>query len=74
MTPRIQIQKNHPLDQIIGNKDVGIETRRRIRSPEQLHLALLSLIETNSFEESNNDELWKKAMNEELDQIDKNET
>jgi hypothetical protein len=73
-TPSKRIQKNHPSDQIIGNKDAGIETRRRIHSPEQLHLALLSSIEPNSFEEANKDEFWKKAMNEELDQIEKNDT
>jgi hypothetical protein len=73
-TPRKQVQKNHPSDQIIGNKDAGVETRRRIHSPEQLHLALLSTIEPNNFEEANKDEFWKKAMNEELDQIEKNDT
>ena len=73
-TPRRQVQKNHPLDQIIGNKDVGVETRRRIRSPEQTHLALLSIIEPNCFEEANKDEFWNKAMDEELDQIEKNDT
>jgi FtsZ-interacting cell division protein YlmF len=51
-TPRKQVQKNHPSDQIIGNKDAGVETRRRICSPEQMHLALLSTIEPNSFEEA----------------------
>jgi hypothetical protein len=39
-----------------------------------MHLALLYLIERNSFEESNKDELWKRAMDEELDQIEKNDT
>jgi hypothetical protein len=63
-TPRRQVQKNHPSDQIIGNKDVGVETRRRIRSPEQTHLALLSTIEPNSFEETNKDSFWNKAMDE----------
>ena len=33
-TPSKRVQKNHPSDQIIGNKDVGVETRRKIRSPE----------------------------------------
>jgi hypothetical protein len=28
-----------------GNKDAGVETRRRIHSPEQTHLALTSTIE-----------------------------
>jgi hypothetical protein len=72
--PNKQVQKNHPLDQIIGNKDVGVETRRRICSPKQTHLALLSTIEPNFFEEASKDESWNKAMDEELDQIEKNDT
>jgi hypothetical protein len=68
-TPSKRIQKNHPSDQIIGNKDVGVETRRKICSPEQTHLALLSTIEPNCFEEASKDEFWNKAMDEELDQI-----
>jgi transposase InsO family protein len=39
-TPSKRVQKNHPSDQIIGNKDAGVETRRKIHSPEQTHLAL----------------------------------
>jgi hypothetical protein len=73
-TPRKRVQKNHPLDQIIGNKDAGVETRRRIHSPKQTHLALSSTIEPKKFEEANKDEFWNKAMDEELDQIEKNDT
>jgi transposase InsO family protein len=73
-TPSKRVQKNHPSDQIIGNKDAGVETRRKICSPEQTHLALLSTIEPNCFEEANKDEFWNKAMDEELDQIEKNDT
>jgi hypothetical protein len=73
-TPSKRVQKNHPLDQIIGNKDARVETRRKIRSPKQTHLALLSTIEPNYFEEANKDEFWNKAMDEELDQIEKNDT
>jgi hypothetical protein len=73
-TPSKRVQKNHPSDQIIGNKDAGVETRRKIRSPEQTHLALLSTIEPNCFEEASKDEFWNKAMDEELDQIEKNDT
>jgi hypothetical protein len=51
-----RIQKNHPSYQIIRNTDARIETRRRNHSTEQLHQALLSLIEPNSFEEANKDE------------------
>jgi hypothetical protein len=32
-TPSKRVQKNHPLDQIIGNKDARVETRRKIHSP-----------------------------------------
>jgi hypothetical protein len=73
-TPSKRVQKNHPSDKIIENKDAGVETRRKIHSPEQTHLALLSTIEPNYFEEANKDEFWNKAVNEELDQIEKNDT
>jgi hypothetical protein len=73
-TPSKRVQKNHPSDQIIGNKDAGVETRRKIHSPEQTHLALLYTIEPNCFEEANKDEFWNKAMDEELDQIEKTDT
>ena len=63
-TPNKQVQKNHPSDQIIGNKDAGVETRRRICSPEQTHLALSSTIEPNNFEEANKDEFLNKAIDE----------
>jgi hypothetical protein len=66
-TPSRRVQNNHPSDQIIGNKDAGVETRRKIHSPEQTHLALLSTIEPNCFEEANKDEFLNKAMNEEFD-------
>jgi hypothetical protein len=39
-----------------------------------MHLALLSTIEPSSFEEANKDEFWNKAMDEKLDQIEKNKT
>jgi hypothetical protein len=32
------------------------------------------MIEPNTFEEANKDEFWNKAMDEELDQIEKNDT
>jgi hypothetical protein len=73
-TPSKQVQKNHPSDQIIGNKDAGVETRRIIHSLEQTHLAFSSTIEPKSFKETNKDEFWNKAMDEELDQIEKNDT
>jgi hypothetical protein len=73
-TPNKRVQKNHSSDQIIGNKDAGVETRRRIRSPEQTHLALSFAIEPKSVEEASKDEFWNKIMDEELDQIENNDT
>ena len=35
---------------------------------------MLSTVEPSSFEESSNDKFWVKAMEEEIDQIQKNET
>ena len=48
--PRRQVQKNHPSNQIIGNKDAGVETRRRICSPKKTHLELTYMIEATYFE------------------------
>jgi hypothetical protein len=63
------MQKNHPSNQIIENKDAGVETIRRICSPEQYHLALLSTIKPSNFEEDNKGEHRVKVMDEELYQI-----
>jgi hypothetical protein len=73
-TPTRQVQNNHPPDHIIANKDAKVETRRRIHSPEQTHLALTYMIEPTYFEEASKDEFWSKAMDEEMDQIEKNDT
>jgi hypothetical protein len=61
------VHKIHPSEPIIGNKAARVETRRRIYSPEQHHITLLSTIESSIFEESNKDEFWIKSMDEELD-------
>jgi hypothetical protein len=39
-----------------------------------MHLALSYMIEPTYFEEAIKDEFWNKAMDEELDQIRKNDT
>ena len=62
---------DHPETQIIGDKDVGVSTRRKLLSNEQ---ALLSVVEPKNFAEANKDENCIKAMNEELDQIENNQT
>jgi transposase InsO family protein len=68
-------QKNHPASQIIGEKDKGVQTRRRIiKDTEQSHIALISMVEPKNFNEASKDVNWLKSMNEELDQIEKNNT
>jgi hypothetical protein len=68
-------QKNHPASQIIGEKDKGVQTRRKlIKNTEQSHIAFISMLEPKNFNEASKDEHWVKAMNDELDQIEKNNT
>ena len=57
-TPKRWVQKNQPLEHIIGDKSVGMETRRRrqVHTLEQVHFPLLSTVEPSSFEEARNDE------------------
>ena len=50
----------------------GVHTRRQLLY--QTKIALLSHFETRSIKEESKDENWIKAMNEELDQIEKNQT
>jgi FtsZ-interacting cell division protein YlmF len=68
-------QKNHLESQIIGEKDKGVQTKRRIiKDTEQSHMAFISMVEPKNFNEASEDVNWLKSMNEELDQIEKNDT
>ena len=69
------IRKNHPENQIIGDINEGVQTRRKlIKDLEQSHVAFLSMTEPKFFEEASQEDNWIRAMNEELDQIEKNNT
>jgi hypothetical protein len=62
-------------NQIIGDINEGVQTRRKlIKDTDQSHVAFLSMIEPTNFEEASKEEDWIRAMNEELDQIEKNKT
>ena len=64
-TPSIIVKKNHPGNLIIGDKDKGVQTRRKlIKASEQSQVAFLSMIEPNNFEEASEDEESIRAMNE----------
>eukprot|EP00253_Pinus_taeda_P031152 PITA_31152 len=66
-------QKNHPETQILGEKGAGVQTRRTIVKASS-YLALLTSIKPQNLNEACRDECWVKAMNEELEKIEKNNT
>ena len=70
-TPSRRIQKDHLESHTMGDKNAGVKTRRQILDVEK---SLLSIVEPKKFTEANKSDEWVKAMNEELDQIEKNET
>ena len=55
----------------MGDKNAGVKTRRKLSGVEQ---ALLSIVEPKNFTEASKIDEQVKAMNEELDHIEKNET
>jgi len=57
----------------LGQKEVGVQTRRTIIKASS-YLTLLSSIEPKNVNEACKYECWVKAMNEELEQIEKNNT
>ena len=61
---------NHPVDQIIGSKEKGVMTKRKINE----ELCLISQVEPKIIDEVVKDDYWMKEMKEELDQILKNDT
>ena len=75
-TPNQQVQRNHPPEQIIGDRRTIVETRRRkqVQTPEQVHLSLPSIVEPKYVEEAKRDKHWIKAMEEELNKTEKNDT
>eukprot|EP00253_Pinus_taeda_P026008 PITA_26008 len=67
------VQKNHSESQILGQKEAGVQTRRTIAYTSS-YLALLSSTEPQNIKEACKDECWVKEMDEELEQIEKNNT
>jgi len=63
-------KKDHPKEQVIRDTNAGVQTRKKLT----LEYSLLSSIEPKCVAKASKDEGWIKAMNEELDQIEKNKT
>ena len=61
----------HPKDVILGDLSRGVTTRSSLRNTCG-HNAFISQIEPKSFEDAENDEYWIMAMQEELNQFERN--
>ncbi|MCQ7222064.1 hypothetical protein NP006_23465, partial [Salmonella enterica] len=67
----IRINPNHPSDQILGDPELRVRTRAQLRNLSQI--ALISKIEPKTIEESLADPDWIIAMQEELNQFERNQ-
>ena len=72
-TLSMYVEKNHPETQILGEKEAGVQTRRTITGTSS-YLALLSSTKPQNVNEACKDKCWVEAMNEELEQVEKNNT
>jgi len=56
-TPSRYVQKHHPKSQILGNKEVGVQTRRKlINTSSSANFALLSMSEPQTFLQESQDD------------------
>jgi hypothetical protein len=69
---RATIQRNHPVDQILGDISKGVTTRSRLAIFCE-HYSFVSSIEPFRVEEALQDPDWVLAMQEELNNFKKNE-
>ncbi|GLJ21382.1 hypothetical protein SUGI_0393600 [Cryptomeria japonica] len=69
-TPRYG-RLNHSENQIIGDKNKGVMTKRRLATKD---ICLISKVEPKDVVEACKDDNWIRAMEEELDHIEKNNT
>jgi hypothetical protein len=69
--PSTRVQKNHPLDLVIGNHDEGVTTRRSVGVIA--NSCFVSKIVPKNVKEALTDELWIEAMQEELNQFKRSE-
>ncbi|WJX83726.1 hypothetical protein P8452_66368 [Trifolium repens] len=69
--PSVRVQKNHPLDLVIGKPEQGITTRRT--NDVVANSCFVSLFEPKNVKEALTDEAWIEAMQEELNQFERSE-
>ena len=63
------VRRHHAPDQIIGDKSNGIMTRSKLKGT-----CLLVEFEPRNVKDALKNESWVEAMNEEIEQIEKNQT
>ena len=64
------VRRHHPTEQIIGDKQAKPMTRNRLRNES----CMLSKIEPKTVRDALQDDGWCKAIEEEIEQIEKNKT
>ncbi|KAD6796258.1 hypothetical protein E3N88_07154 [Mikania micrantha] len=84
--PVTRVHVNHPVEQIIGNPSVGVQTRNQVANADSLyaelerthgtqelwmHSAFISQIEPKSITEALRESAWVEAMQDELNQFQK---
>ena len=72
LPPARKWTKSHTPDLIIGNPDVGVQTRAAIEN-ECLYHSFLSQTEPKKVEDALKDADWVQAMQEELNEFERNE-
>ncbi|KAK2451550.1 putative mitochondrial protein [Trifolium repens] len=65
--PSVRVQKNYPLELVIGNPEQGITTRRS--NDVVANSCFVSMFEPKNVKEALTDEFWIEAMQEELNQF-----
>ncbi|PNY05239.1 retrotransposon-related protein [Trifolium pratense] len=65
-------KSSHPEELILGNKDSPRKTRSDFRNEESL-VGLISMVEPTKIEEALSDDAWIVAMQEELNQFERND-
>jgi hypothetical protein len=66
-----RIVKDHPIDQILGDPSQGVNTRSSLRNVCN-NMAVVSEIEPNNIEKAETGECWLMAIEEELNQFERN--
>ena len=67
------LEKDHPVDQIISDISMGVQTRSCIASFCE-HYSFVSFLESNRVDEALKDPDWVNAMHEELNNFTRNKS